>query len=240
MNCAYCNQPLQPGVGICPACGSPTGQAAISPAVSVAPAGPTGSPAVPAAAFSGQDPFRGASAAPGWAAFVQQGGYSLKAQFNGGLKVICGGREVAFLTVGQDDAAQSQTFDLVERAGGVPACRFIRTSKTMSGVDPASRQTLFTWERLSSAGGELFTGSKWRCGELELSQSAVRSLFMWIPRISWFIPTKYTISAGGRGVGRVDGTAFSFSNSKTAVVLDPSKAWEIMAAAIILSEDELG
>lgn len=212
MNCAFCNRPLPQGVGICPTCGTPTGQA----------------------------PLPGASAAvPGWASFVQQGGYSLKAPIKGGLKVFCGGREVASFVV-QGEGSESLTFDLVECAGGVPACRFIRTSKTMSGVDPASGQTLFTWDRLSSTAGEIFAGSKWRCGELELSQSALRSLFMWIPRISWFIPSKYSICAGGRCVGMVAGTSFSFSNSKTAKVFDPSKAWEIMAAAIILSDDEIG
>ena len=175
-----------------------------------------------------------------WLSFVRKGGYQFKGKLNSDLKIICGKETVACLISSRDDAKKTVTYDLVRSGNGSPAYRFIRTETALSGVDPENDQEKFVWQRLSSSFSELLTGSKWQCGQLLLSQNIVRSLMMWVPRISWFIPTKYTITDNGQCCGIVAGSACSLSNGKSVTVGDPEKAWEIMAAAIILSEDEIG
>ena len=175
-----------------------------------------------------------------WLSFVQKGQYQLKGKLNSNVQIVCGKATVAYLISSRDEAKQIQTYDLVQAENTPPAYRFVRTEKSLVGIDPESGKTEFTWERLSSGLGELFTGSKWQCGTLTLSQNAVRSLSMWLPRFSWFIPTKYTVKESERCCGIISGAVFTASNAKTATVNDPAKAWEILAAAIILSEDEIG
>ena len=131
-------------------------------------------------------------------------------------------------------------YDLVKADSGELIFRFVRTSTSLVGIDPATNTDCFTWQRLSSPAGEIFTGSKWQCGNLLLSQNALRSLVMWIPRISWFIPSKYTITENNQPVATVSGSVFSFTNAKNVAMHNAAKTWEIMAAAIILSDDEIG
>ena len=172
-----------------------------------------------------------------WSSFVQKGGYKFKGKADSKLQIVCGNRTLAWLIVSsRDEANKSTSYDLVESESetGSPAYRFIRTETTLTGVDPKDDQKKFVWERLSSGFGELFTGSKWQCGQLTLSQNIVRSLMMWVPRISWFIPMKYAITDNGQSCGVVEGSG------RAVTVSDPTKAWEIMAAAIILTEDEVG
>ena len=175
-----------------------------------------------------------------WLSFVKRGQYQFKGKLNSNLEIVCGKKTIAWLIATLDEANQTSTYDLVQTKNSAPAYRFIRTEKTLSGVDPKNNQKTFVWERLSSSFSELITGSKWQCGKLALSQNIIRTLLMWIPRISWFIPTKYTITENEQCCGIVSGSTFSASNSKSVSVADPSKSWEIMAAAIILSEDEVG
>ena len=149
----------------------------------------------------------------------------------------------AKVTIAKLDATSEKdrlVYDLVKADSGELIFRFARTSTNLVGIDPATDNNCFTWQRLSSPAGELFTGSKWQCGNLFLSQSALRSLVMWIPRISWFIPSKYTITENNQPIATVSGSVFSFTNAKNIAMHNAAKTWEIMAAAIILSEDELG
>lgn len=175
-----------------------------------------------------------------WLSFVQKGQYRLKGKLNSNTEIVCGKETVAWLIAGSDEEKQARTYDLVQFENTPAAYRFVRTEKTLSGGAPESGRTDFIWQRQSSGLSELFTGSKWQCGQLVLSQNTVRSLLMWLPRISWFIPTKYTITASGQCCGVVSGAVCSSSNSKSVTVIDPAKSWEIFAAAIILSEDEIG
>lgn len=175
-----------------------------------------------------------------WLSFVQKGQYQLKGKLNSNVRIVCGNATVAWLISSKDEENKTQTYDLAPAENAPAAYRFVRTEKTLSGVNPATGETTFVWQRLSTALSEMVSGSKWQCGKLSLSQNIVRSLLMWLPRVSWFIPTKYTITEDGQCRGIISGAVFSASNCKTATVNDPSKAWEILAAAIILSEDEIG
>ena len=63
---------------------------------------------------------------------------------------------------------------------------------------------------------------------------------MLIPRINFTIPTKYNVTEDGRIVGIIKGECFSFFNNKSVEVVDRLRNWELLASAIILSDDELG
>ncbi|MBO5822037.1 MAG: zinc ribbon domain-containing protein [Lentisphaeria bacterium] len=176
-----------------------------------------------------------------WFSFVNNGNYSLKYKLNTNLEIVCGGRTVGLLAHFHDDTQNNHYYDLVQSENdNNPVVRFVRDDKTLSCVDPVSGKVFFTWNRLSSIASEIFSGSKWNCGNLSLSQNAIRCLIQLVPRISFLVPTKYCVADGGRQAGFVNGSCFSFSNSKTAVVIDRSRVWEILAVAIILSDDELG
>ena len=232
MNCFKCNAALPEGSVFCHVCGTQQ----------TAPMPPQGGQQTQYAQPQVGSTFQ--QAAPADAgnilAFIQRGKYTLKGKMNGCIRIISGGQNIGLLQVSETPDGTSHIYDLVPFENAAPVYRFIRTDTTLSCVHPMTNQVFFTWQRQSTAASELLSGCKWSCGPMNLFQSSLRSLFMWIPNISWFIPTKYSITEAGRCVGMVAGAAFSFSNSKMTSVQEPSKALEIFAAAIILSDDELG
>ena len=177
-----------------------------------------------------------------WFAFVRNGGYTLKYKLSTDLRIICGGRDAGLLSHFSDEANNNHYYDLVQNENDQnPVVRFVRNDNDLRCVNPVTGQEHFVWMRKSSTLGELASGSKWQCGTLSVGQSGARSLAQWLPGIiGWMISIKYFIKDNGRDVGVVKGSSASFSNSKSVTVTDPSRAWEILAAAIILSDDELG
>ena len=176
-----------------------------------------------------------------WFSFVKNGNYTLKYKLNTDLEISCGGRVVGLLSHFSNEEQNNHFYDLVQSENDQnPVIRFVREDKTISCVDPVSGKVFFTWNRLSSIGAEIFTGCKWNCGSLSLSQNVIRCLIQLVPRISFLVPTKYGVADGGRSVGCVKGSSFSFSNSKKVEIADRSRIWELLAVAIILSDDELG
>ena len=159
-----------------------------------------------------------------WFSFVNTGNYTLKYKLNTDLQIFCGSRSVGLLSHFSDEGNNNHYYDLVQSENDqTPVVRFVRNANDLSCVDPISGQVFFKWMRHSSALGEVVSGSKWMPGI-----------------IGWLIPSKYSIVDNGRTVGCVQGSSFSFSNSKSVVILDRSRAWELLAVAIILSDDELG
>ena len=212
MNCKFCNTALREGARFCQECGAPQFAPQSAPVI------------------TGNE----------WFAFVRNGNYTLKYKLSTDLRIICGKRDVAFLSHFSDEACNNHYYDLVRNENdNAPIVRFVRNDNDLSCVDPASGQKFFTRVRQSSTLGEIASGSKWQCGTLSLGQSGARSLAQWLPG-GTLVASKYTILDNGRSVGEVKGSSASFSNSKTVTVLDPSRAWEILAVAIILSDDELG
>ena len=212
MNCITCNTVLREGAKFCHMCGIPQ-MASSLPAI------------------TGME----------WFSFVATGGYTLKYKSNTDLQICCNGRNTGYLSHYNDEENDNHYYDFVQNENDQnPIVRFIRTSQDLKCVNPVNGQVFFTWQRSSSALGELASGSKWQCGPLALSQSGMRNLTQWLPVISWLVATKYTIVDNGRIVGTVKGACSSFSNSKSVEISDHSRAWELLAVAIILSDDELG
>jgi len=175
-----------------------------------------------------------------WLSFIQKGGYGIRSKENSSFEVCRGKATIAVISVSHDEEKDIKTYNLAKSENSSPAYQFIRSEKTFSCIDTETNQTLFTWQRLSNGFGELFTGCKWQCEDLVMSQNIVRSLVMWLPRISWFIPTKYSITRGEECCGIVSGAIFTLSNGKTVTVNNQENALKIAAAAIILAEDEIG
>lgn len=174
-----------------------------------------------------------------WFSFIRSGNYTLKYKLNSDLEISWNKRVVGLLSHINDD--KNNYYDLVQsEQDEFPVVRFVRTDNSLDCVDPDSGHVFFSWKRLSSSLGEMASGSKWSCGGMSFSQSALRSFSQWLPTISWFIPTKYTVYDKGAVVGAVSGSATSLSNSKTAEVKSSAHAWAILAVAIILSDDEIG
>lgn len=213
MNCTKCGAVLRDGGNFCHMCG-------ISRKMSVLPE------------ITGNE----------WFSFIKTGRYTLKYKFSSDLQILCGGRNAGLLAHFSDEANNNHYYDLVQSENdNNSVVRFIRNDNDLQCVDPATGQVFFTWLRQSSSLGELASGSKWQNGSMTLGQSGARSLAQWLPGIiGWMISSKYTIMDCGRTVGAVKGSSASFSNSKTVELLDTSRAWEVLAVAIILSDDELG
>lgn len=213
MNCKKCESVLRDGAKFCHVCGVSQVDAALP-------------------VIAGNE----------WFSFVNTGNYTLKYKLNTDLQISCGGRSVGLLSHFSDEANNNHYYDLVQSENDQkPVVRFVRNDNDLSCVDPVSGKVFFKWMRNSSALGEVVAGSKWSCGNMAVSQSALRSLTQWLPGvIGWLIPSKYSIVDNGRMVGCVQGSSFSFSNSKSVLVADRSRAWELLAVAIILSDDELG
>lgn len=242
--CVQCGSALLNGAAFCSDCGAsqnsqgaaqtPQPQQPVSPAYRAAQAPQSQQPVPPA---QGIPVINGNE----WFSFVRTGNYTLKYKLNTNLQILCGGREAALLARFNSETDGVYYYDLVQNENDRNAVvRFVRSDNIFSCVNPVTGDIYFSWQRQSSSLGELASGSKWQCGTLSLGQSGMRSLAQWIPNICWLIPTKYFIRDNGRDVGAVKGSSFSFSNSKSAEVLDPSRAWEILAVSIILSDDELG
>lgn len=166
--------------------------------------------------------------------------YQIKVKTNSDMEIMCGKQRIAKLIVQQDKETKTSTYELVLSNKEETLFRFVRTEDSICGFYPEDDQTVFVWKRLSTAFSELYSGLKWQCENMILSQNIIRSLTMWIPRISWFIPTKYTINENDFCHGIISGAVFSLSNGKNVTIMSPEKALEIMAAAIILAEEELG
>ena len=212
MNCLKCGTALREGARFCHICGAPQTITQGPPAI------------------AGNE----------WFAFVRNGNYTLKYKFNTDLEIVCGGRTVGLLSHYSDEENNNHFYDLVMNENDQhPVVRFVRNDNDLNCVNPATGQVYFVWLRQSSALGEIAAGSKWQCGTLSVAQSGMRSLSQWLPGGS-LIASKYSIVDNGREVGLVKGSSASFSNSKTVTVTDPARAWELLAVAIILSDDELG
>ena len=213
MNCKKCEIVLRDGAKFCHVCG-----------------------------FSQVDAALPVIAGNEWFSFVNTGNYTLKYKLNTDLQIFYGSRSVGLLSHFSDEGNNNHYYDLVQSENDqTPVVRFVRNDNDLSCVDPVSGKVFFQWMRHSSALGEVVSGSKWSCGNMSVSQSALRSLTQWLPGIiGWLIPSKYSIVDNGHTVGCVQGSSFSFSNSKSVVILDRSRAWELLAVAIILSDDELG
>lgn len=166
--------------------------------------------------------------------------YQIKVKSNSDMEIMCGKLCIAKLIVQKDAEKKTSTYELMLSKEDKAIFRFVRSDNSMAGFYPESDQTVFSWKRLSTTFSELYSGLKWQCDTMILSQNIIRSLTMWIPRISWFIPTKYTISENDFCHGVITGAVFSFSNGKNVTVATSEKALEIMAAAIILAEEEIG
>ena len=154
MNCKRCNTPLRECAKFCHECGAPQ-------------FAPQGAPVI-----TGSEYF----------AFVRTGNYTLKYKFNTDLQILCGKREVARLSHFSDEEHDNHFYDLVQNENdNNPVVRFVRNKNDLNCMNPATGEVFFTWQRQSSALGEIASGSKWQCGTLSLGQSGMRSLAQWLP-----------------------------------------------------------
>ena len=166
--------------------------------------------------------------------------YQIKVKSNSDMEIMYGKQHAAKLIVQKDAENKTSTYELMLPNEEKSIFHFVRIENSLDGFYPESDQTVFSWKRISTTFSEFYSGQKWQCETMILSQNIIRSLTMWIPRISWFIPTKYTVSENDFCHGVITGAVFSFFNGKSVSVTSSEKALEIMAAAIILAEGEIG